>query len=86
MIHIFNRKELCVTMDMQRQTKIRDILHANNIEYDLKTTNLASSSSIPGGRGRTYTSDFNIKHSYEYKFYVKKEDYEKALHLIGGRK
>ena len=40
MITVFNRKELIVTMEMNRQAEVRDILSKNNIEYIIKTVNL----------------------------------------------
>lgn len=42
MITIFNRKELAVTMSMDRQAEIRSILQSNGIDYSVKTTNLQS--------------------------------------------
>ena len=39
MITVFNRKELIVTMEMNRQAEVRDILSNNNIEYIIKTVN-----------------------------------------------
>lgn len=35
MITIFNRKQLIITYDMTVQSKIRDILAANNIDYTI---------------------------------------------------
>ena len=37
MITVFNRKELIVTMEMNRQAEVRDILSNNNIEYYSET-------------------------------------------------
>ena len=38
MITVFNRKELIITMEMNRQAKVRDILSQNGVGYTVKTT------------------------------------------------
>ena len=78
MITIFNRKELLITMDMARQGNVRDILSANDIDYTVRVINPQSA------RSRTRYGSFGIDsdHSYEYKIYVRKKDYEYALKLI----
>ena len=40
MITVFNRKELIITMEMNRQAEVRDILSKNGLAYIVKTTNL----------------------------------------------
>ena len=35
MITVFNRKQLIITYDMIIQSKIRDILSANNVDYTI---------------------------------------------------
>ena len=82
MITIFNRKELLITMDMNRQANVRDVLSANGIDYSIKVTNLQSASVIGSNRGRFGSFGINQKHSYEYKIYVRKKDYDNALRLI----
>ncbi len=78
MITIFNRRELIVTMDMKRQSDIRNVLADNHIDYVVKTTNLQSASA------RSHTGRFGINqdYSYEYKIFVHKNDYGKAEALI----
>ena len=83
MITIFNRKELLVTMDISRQSDVRNILSANNIPYVIKTTNLQSSQFAGSSRGRTGNFGINQQFSYEYKIYVHKNDFDKAAGLIG---
>ena len=82
MITIFNRKELLITLDMKKQSEIREILSANNIEYVVKTTNLQSATVV--GSQRAYTGNFGINqdYSYEYKIYVRKKDFDKEVCLI----
>lgn len=75
MITILNRKELFITLDMKRQADIRNILSANNIEYTVKVKNLNRLSKA-GSFG------IDLDYSTEYKIFVHKKDYDKALHLI----
>lgn len=83
MITIFNRKELCITFDMKEQSRVRDILATNKIDYTIKTTNRMSPSPMAAGsRARTGTFGQDTGAMYEYKIYVHKNDYEEAVHLI----
>jgi len=84
MIHFLNRKELLVTWSMTEQAKIRDILASNNIEYSIRTGNLARTSPYsPGTRARMGSIGFRADSMYQYTIYVKKTDYERARFLIG---
>ena len=78
MIHIFNRKELTITYSMQAQTRIRDILAAEGIDYRIRTSSHDSS----GSRTRSGSFGISAEHAYEYRFYVKKEDFDRAAQLI----
>lgn len=82
MISIWNRRELIVTMEMKRQSEIRDILSQNKIDYIIKTKNLQASPLWGNTRERVGTFGINHGYSYEYKIYVHKKDFEKALFLI----
>ena len=83
MITIFNRKELLITYDMKKQSEVRTILCDHNIEYIVKVKNLLSPSLMRGGaRGHVGTLGVDATKSYEYKIYVKKTDYEKAIGLM----
>ncbi len=85
MITIFNRKELTVVFDTKRQAQIRDILSGNGIDYYIKTVNRLSPSPFSAGsRSRVGSIGINYESIYEYVFYVKKRDYEKAAFLIKG--
>ena len=46
MVTIFNRKELIVTMEMDRQSEVRNILSQNGIDYTVTTTNLEAAPMI----------------------------------------
>ena len=80
MLTIFNRRELYMTYDMNDRVRVCDILRANCIDYRLKTTN--TTSSAMGGRRGGNTFGVNMDYAYEYKIYVHKNDYDRALHLI----
>jgi len=82
MITIFNRRELTITMDMNRLSEIRRILESNKIDYTLITTNLQSSSLMGSSRSRMGSTGINPIQTYEYKIFVHKDDHKKALHLI----
>ena len=75
MIHLFNRKELLLTSNMERQAKVRDILAANQIPYRIRTSSNIS-------RSRTVMPGMRMDMLYQYHIYVKKVDYEKAKYLI----
>ena len=80
MINIFNRKELYITFSMDEYVRIRGILNDNNIEYYVKTYGRDFWT-----RGRKGSFGMDMKSNYEYKFFVKRCDHEKALYLIHSR-
>ncbi len=82
MLTIFNRRELVITTDMDRQAYVRDILSQNKINYTIKVTNLQSPGLLNCDRARMGSWGINQKHIMEYKIYVHKKDYDKALWLI----
>ncbi|MBQ7926529.1 MAG: hypothetical protein IJ335_09590 [Lachnospiraceae bacterium] len=83
MITIFNRKELCVVFEMQKQTDMRKLLAENGIDYIIKTTNRMSASPVAdSSRSRMGSCGQSMEEMYEYKFYVHKSDYDKARTLI----
>ena len=77
MLTILNRRELLMTCSMEEQSRTRDILAANGIDYKIKTVNHADHN-----RGRT--GSFGIDHdaACQYYIYVHSEDYERAKHLM----
>ena len=83
MITIFNRKEVCITYDMNRQAEIRNILQGANIDYIIRTKNRTETMLVRGGT-RAYTGSWGNRQmmDYEYHIYVHKDDYEDALRLI----
>ena len=65
MITMFNRRELTTTYDIDKQSEIRKRRSAHQIDYVIENP---SAPFLDPYRSRT-----------EYKFYVKKCDYEDAL-------
>ena len=83
MIHIFNRRELCVVFSMKEQVRIRETLSKNKIDYRIRTINRTSSSPFSSGsRSRTGSFGQNMDIIYEYIFYVHKKDYDMAKSII----
>lgn len=84
MINIFNRKEVFITLDMHKMAQARDVLSAHGIECIVGTVNLLDYGGAVGSR-RAYTGSFGIDQSiiYEYHLYVNKENYDRAMYLIG---
>ncbi|MBC3515197.1 hypothetical protein [Neobittarella massiliensis] len=72
MLHIFNRRELCVTFSQQEYWRILDILKQNSIPYTVRILQQNgpdfTSRDYPGG---------------ERGVYVHKNDLERARALIG---
>ncbi len=86
MITVFNRKELLITYDMTKQNEVRTLLRDHKIKYDVKVKNLLSPSPMHAG-ARTHVGSLgmDLTKSYEYKIYVRKADYERALELMRKR-
>lgn len=87
MITVFNRKELLLTHDMQKQGDVRTILQSNRIPYRIKVTDRHSPSPFSSRpRSRTGTFGADPTRMYEYEIYVKKVDYEKTKDLLNTKK
>lgn len=83
MITWFNRKELLVTYDMKKQNEVRTLLQNNRIDYRVKVISRGNPSPFAAGtRARTGSFGEDPALHYEYKIYVKKDDYDKALSLL----
>ena len=82
MIILLNRKELLLTHSLEQQAKVREILQAEEIDYDVKTRNSQNRGSISSRRGQHGSFGMNMDAYYEYRIFVKKADYERAEYLI----
>ena len=78
MITIFNRTELTMTYSIEEQTRVRNILADNNIDYAVKIHSPMSGTSQRRSSGFIPNPDY----MYEYHIYVRKKDLDYALHLI----
>lgn len=81
MITIFNRRELIITRSMEEQIRVRNKLNECGIDYRIKT-NRGHSRSFASERAYTGSLGERQDAMYEYRIFVKKEDYEKARRLI----
>lgn len=83
MIALFNRKELFITNDTQMKSTICALLNDMGIDYDVKVKDIANPSPMmAGSRSRTGSFGVNSACSYEYKIFVKKEEFDKALAIV----
>lgn len=79
---ILGWKELTSTFDFEMQSRIRNALSCEAINYKLKTINRTSPNALSPSR-RSYTGTVGEMASmYEYIFYVKRRDYDLALHVL----
>ena len=78
MLNLFNRKELVITRSMARQARICELLTDAGIEYSLKVRSLEQNR-VPARENAALP---NSERKCEYKFYVRKEDFSEALHII----
>lgn len=77
MIHIFNRRELLLTKDMQKQADVCALLKANQIAYRIKNVSRGSVVSV-GSHARM----INERILPEVIIYVSKKDFEYAFYLL----
>lgn len=83
MLTIFNRRELLTTFSMEEQSRVRDILSQNHIDYRVKAVNpSARSTLVTSGRARTGSFGVDMNCAYQYSIYVHKNDYARAQSLI----
>ncbi len=78
MITIFNRKELTITFSMEEQSRIRNLLSAQKIDYTIKFICGSSSRARMGPMGGSMAI------AHESIFYVHKNDYQMAQAVIAN--
>ena len=81
MITIFNRREVCLTFDVHKLAKVREILSANRIDYKIKRFNRGGGFGNSSGR-RMGNFGINVEYGTEYAVFVKKADFEEAMELL----
>lgn len=81
MITIFNRREVCLTFDVHKLAKVREILSVHGIDYKVKSINHRNGF---GNDSRVRMGNFgiNVEYGREYVVYVKKDDFEEARELL----
>ena len=83
MITIFNRKELLMTFDMQKQGVVRRMLVENGIKYTVDVVNLPGSfPSFEGQKTMPGSQEEKLALQNQYTIYVKKSDYDTACGLM----
>jgi len=75
MITILNRKELIITYSLEKQAKVRNLLSSHKIDYAISSTGNIWQSNVRG-------MGINVSAQTEYKIYVKKADYQKAVLIL----
>lgn len=76
-MNIFNRKELFMTMDLQKFNTVTGIINNAEIPYRFKIVNAVG---IRPGRIGAFGT--NTSQMLQYYIYVHKKDYDKARELI----
>ncbi len=84
MITIFNRKEVAVTCSMEEQARVRNTLDAAGIPYTFTTADTQARDTRTGVRSVDWVGG-RTKSTIEYRIFVKKTDYERAIQAISKR-
>lgn len=82
MITIFNRREVCVTFDVHKLARIREVFAQNAIDYKIKCFSRDSQNFGGGSRGRRGSLGIHVEYGQEYVIYVKKGDFDRAQSLL----
>ncbi len=84
MITIFNRKEVCNTYSIDEQARVRDVLALGGIDYSIKVVDKFSRNILGDMGGRDVIGGM-VRNQFQYVIYVKKIDFDMAVHLIQKR-
>ena len=83
MLPFFNQKELVVCSNQSQYQKYTSLLEKAGITYRTKARDLSSPSLFSmGTRERAVTAFQKINYQMLYTIYVRKADYERAVHVI----
>ena len=83
MLPFFNQKELVVCSNQSQYQKYTSLLEKEGIGYRTKVRDLSSPSLFSmGTRERTGTTFQEVNYQTLYTIYVRKVDYERAIHVI----
>ena len=81
MITVFNRRELLQTYDLRQVNDLRELLRANRIDHSVKAAYPRTSFVASESRARTASFGPNRRQE-QYIVYVRKADWEYAMHLL----
>ena len=79
MITIFNRKEFATALTLADQIRICKPLDEAGIPYIVRCSGMTSG--LGRERGRTGSLGVNPEYAYQYRIYVHKSDYARAISL-----
>lgn len=83
MLPFFNQKELVVCSNQSQYKKYTSLLEKAGITYRTKARDLSSPFLFSmGTRERTGTAFQKVNYQMLYTIYVRKADYERAVHVI----
>ena len=83
MLPFFNQKELVVCSNQSQYQKYTSLLEKEGITYRTKARDLSSPSLFSmGTRERAGTAFQKVNYQTLYTIYVRKADYERAVHVI----
>lgn len=83
MLPFFNQKELVVCSNQSQYQKYTSLLEKAGITYRTKARDLSSPSLFSmGTRERAGTAFQKVNYQMLYTIYVRKADYERAVHVI----
>lgn len=83
MLPFFNQKELVVCSNQSQYQKYTSLLEKEGIGYRTKVRDLSSPSLFSmGTRERAGTAFQKVNYQMLYTIYVRKADYERAVHVI----
>ena len=81
LICILNRRELMITTDQREVNRIREILLANHIDFQVKVSGPGSLPSLGAGRSRT-VSFGTIRRQEQFTVFVHRSDWDYATYLL----
>lgn len=83
MITVLNRREVMATFSLKTQAEARELLSGSGIDYTVHVKNRISPSPVAAGaRAHTGTLGQKMDCLYEYRIYVRRQDYERAAYLL----
>ena len=75
-ITIWNRKEVCLTRDLNKMNAVHNILSKHGIDYITRTNSITNLGRYHG------TLSIKADYAYEYRIYIHKRDYEFVKDLL----